>query len=197
MSRLTLLPAIILAACALPGQAAVDLNGLAAAAGRFATRGMQGSQFPLNLDLRLIRGEGDPKGQVLMGTAQDVQSWVLFYNAANTLNATTTPSDVLPAGPRSASVKCTKGVFHDFLTAPAPIPDCKSLDGTWFAVSLDAAVTQLNALGYVRGFSRVEARRPNRPDTPPDLVYVFTCPWERTNVAISATTGALAWYQTF
>lgn len=197
MSSLKLLPAVILTACVVPAQAAVDLNGLAAAAGRFATRGMQGSQFPLALDLRLIRGDGDPKGQVLMATAQDVQNWVLFYNAANTLGAPVTPPDLLPQGPRSASVKCTQGVFHDFLTAPAPIPDCRSLDGTWFAVSLDAAVAQLNALGYVRGFSRVEARRPNRSDTPPDLVYIFTCPWERTNVAISASSGALAWYQTF
>lgn len=191
MSRLKLLPAILLAACSLAAQAAVDLNSLAAAAARYATRGVQGSRLPMSLDLRLMRGESGTDPNVLMNTAQDVQHWTLFYDASYP------DPGPLPKSPRSASVKCTKGVFHDFLTAQEPIPECKSLDATWIPLSLDAAVAQLNAYGYVRGFTRVETRRPERPGVPPDLVYVFTCPLERTLVAISATTGALSWYQMF
>ena len=71
------------------------------------------------------------------------------------------------------------------------------MEFTWLAVSLDGAIAQLNANGYVRGFSQVEVKKPDLPGIADDPVYVFTCPWERAKVAISANNGAFLWYQMF
>jgi hypothetical protein len=60
-------------------------------------------------------------------------------------------------------------------------------------VTLDTAIANLNANGYVRGFSSVELERPDLANWPDDYVYVFTCPWEQRQFAISCQTGAMVW----
>ncbi len=180
---------LLCAAGALSAQVPVDLNGLAAAAQRYANHGVQGQAHPLALDLRLMKGDNGGDPDTLMGRSADVVRWTVFYNARPGLEAL--------AQARSASVKCTRGTFGDFFTSPSPIPDCKSLEATWLAVNLDAAIGQLNANGYVRGFSLVAVKRPQVPGISDEPVYVFTCPWERQEVAISAATGAMVWIQQF
>ena len=142
-----------------------------------------------SLDLRLMKGDGGNVPATLMARAADVQHWSIFYNLAGT--------GTDPDRPRSASLQCTRGQFSDFSTARPAVPDCQSLEDTWVAVTLDSAIAQLNALGYVRGFAGVELKRPDLPGLPADLVYVFDCPWERTYVAISGNTGAEVWYQVY
>ncbi len=189
-------PAMVLlcAAGTLAAQGAVDLNSLASAAKRYASHGLQGTHTPATLDLRLVRGDSGGNPAFLMSKASDVQRWTLFYQAL--YQVPEEAGSVLPR-PRSASVKCTKGVFSDFFLSTPPIPGCKSMEFTWVALSLDAAIASLNANGYVRGFSQVETKRPDGQGYPDELVYVFTCPWERAKVAISGNTGALAWYQMY
>lgn len=187
------LSALLGMACVLSAQAPVDFNSLATAAARFASRRVQGQQHPATLDLRLVRGDNGGNPAVLMSRASDVQRWTLFYNA------TYMEKDPVAGNPlpRSASLKCVRGTFSDFMMSKPPIPDCKTLEETWFATSLDGAIATLNANGYVRGFSQVEVKRPDLAGCPDDCVCVFTCPWERARVAISTTTGALLWYQSF
>lgn len=186
-------PALIFlcAAAGLAAQVGIDPNGLATAAYRYATRGVQGGPHPVSLDLRLLRGDNGGNPNVLMTKATDVTRWTIFY-------------DTQPAGapgpddhPGSASVKCVKGQFGDFFMGRPPVPHCKSLDNTWFAVNLDTAVARLNASGYGRGFSKVELKRTDFQGVSDEAAYVFTCPWERTCVAISAITGTFIWYQMF
>jgi len=187
-------------ACILGAQSSVDLNGLAASAARYVSQSVQGQHDPMNLDLRLIRGDNGGHPETLMSKATDVQRWTIFYNVepkAHVADPTAQEGIVLPPPAHSASVKCTLGLFSDFFLSTPPVPNCHSLENTWLAVSLDGAIAQLNALGYVRGFSKVETRRPNNPGWPDELVYIFECPWERTNVAISCNTGAAVWTQMF
>lgn len=185
---------LLCAAGALAAQGFVDLNSLASAAKRYASHGLQGTHSPATLDLRLVRGDNGANPAYLMSKASDVQRWTLFYEAQ--YQVPEEAGSVLPR-PRSASVKCTRGLFSDFFLSAPPISGCKSMEFTWVAVSLDAAIANLNLHGYVRGFSQVETKRPDANGYPDELVYVFTCPWERAKVAISGNTGALAWYQMY
>jgi hypothetical protein len=73
----------------------------------------------------------------------------------------------------------------------------KSLEYSWVGISLDAAIGQLNALGYVRGFTKVTLERPANPHIPDEYVYVFNCPLERTLVALSTQNGALIWTESY
>lgn len=129
---------------------------------------------------------------MLMQRATDVQRWTIFYDASYKR-----PLTEQAATPRSASVKCVQGMFSDFFMSPETVPDCKSMEYAWLAVSLDSAIAQLNAQGYVRGFSQVDVKNPDQAGIPQGLVYIFTCPWERTRAAISATTGQLSWIQMY
>ena len=181
--------ALALLGAAVAAQAQVDLNTLESSASRFASHGVQGLPGQASLDLRLMKGDGGNVPATLMARAADVQHWSIFYNLAGT--------GTDPDRPRSASLQCTRGQFSDFSTARPAVPDCQSLEDTWVAVTLDSAIAQLNALGYVRGFAGVELKRPDLPGLPADLVYVFDCPWERTYVAISGNTGAEVWYQVY
>jgi hypothetical protein len=183
--------AICVAAGAVSAQA-IDLNGLTLAASRFANGGMQSQPLPLVTDLRLMRGERIDNPSLLMAKATDVQRWTIFYGVSIRAGAT----EVI-AHPQSASLKCTHGHFSDFLLSAPPIPKSKSLENTWFAISLDGAIGQLNAQGYVRGFSKVEVKWPDATGFLDEPVYIFKCPWERADVAISVVTGALVWYQMF
>lgn len=184
----------ILAAAAafapLAAQGPVDLNGLASSADRYLTHKLQASPFPISRELVLMRGDNGGDAAHLMGRTADVKRWTLFYN----VEASGPSSETLP---RSASVKCQQGIFGEYLTSAKPVPYCKSIQDTWLAVNLDSAIQQLNAHGYTRGFSKVEIKRPDRPGFSEELAYVFTCPWERAHVAISASTGAYIWYQAY
>jgi hypothetical protein len=192
MSILKPVMACLFTATTLSAQAPVDLNSLVTAAGQYAVHGLEAQRLPMALDLRLMRGDNGGDPTTLMAEAGDVQRWTVFYDVTYTKPGA---SDVVLA--HSASVKCTKGVFSGFATAAPSIPDCKSLTDTWLAITLDGAIAQLNANGYVRGFSQVETTRPDKPGCPDEMVYVFTCPWERTRVAIAASSGALVWFQAY
>ena len=114
-------PAITLlcAAGALGAQAPVDLNGLAAAAIRYASHGVAGQHNPPALDLRLMRGDNGGDAQHLMAKATDVARWTIFYDASYGK----APAQAELVKPRSASVKCIKGAFTDFFMAEAPVPN--------------------------------------------------------------------------
>jgi|GEM_PF-1151237 len=188
---------ITCATVGLGAQVAVDLNSLTAAAARFASKGFQGQQHGQSLDLHLMRGDNGGNTSWLMTRSADVQRWTLFYDINYENAPANAQTDIVLPAPRSASLKCCRGVFSDFFTSQPPIPNCKSMESTWMALSLDAAIAHLNTQGYQRGFSKVEVKRPDAPGIPGELVYVFTCPWERANVAISASTGAMVWLQMF
>jgi len=206
MSKATwLIPAACLTT-ALAAQSVNDLNGLVSAAGKFVSSGMAASRDPQTLGLHKIVGNYDDKApNTLMGKAADVQHWTFLYkiNAGGPGHkdldeAGTCPQP--PSGPKlhvAVTAECTKGVFHDFRYSAKPVTGFKPLDYTWMAVSLDSAVASLNASGYVRGFTAVSIMRPDRPNWPDDLVYVFSCPFERQDVAISCQTGTLAWTYPF
>jgi len=180
----------------LPAQSTNDLNGLVSVAAHYVSSGMAGTRQPVALALHKVVGDnGALASQFLMSRASDVQHWTFMYriNAAET---SATGPDCLPdkPGPKvSAQAQCTNGVFNSFLLSDKPVVGVKSLENTWVAIPLDGAIQNLNANGYVQGFSSVELVRPDRPNLPDDMAYVFTCPWERRVVAISSQTGALAW----
>jgi len=184
-----MLPALCISLAA-TAQAPADLNGLVAAARGVASQGMHGQKDPGALDLQSILGEGE-NPVILLNTAQDVQHWTLSY-AVKYLG----PPQPQPL-PQTASLDCIRGKFGNFLLSEPPLLGHQSLENTWFAIPLGTAISQLNLNGYQRGFSRVELKRLLQAGVPDEMVYVFTCPWERARVAISANTGSLVWYQMF
>jgi len=194
MFRPKALATLLCASRFLAAQAPVDLNGLSAAAGRYLSLSLQGQEQPLATDLQMMKGEPAGSPPALMARAADVQRWTLFYNLTPRKVGAGSPS--LPVY-HSASLKCIGGQFSDFFLSEPPVPNCKSMETTWMAVSLDGAIAQLNAHGYVQGFSQVLVRRPDAAGYPDEQAYIFTCPLERTLVAISANTGAEIWYQMF
>lgn len=148
---------------------------------------------------------GTRNSPVLMSRATDVQHWTFVYRlgaAAPAPGADSAPADaagegiVLPQH-RAVLAECSRGVFNKFRYSPKPVLGMKSLEYTWVAVSLDNAILNLNANGYIRGFSSVALVRPDSPRVSDEFVYVFNCPWERTNVAISCQTGALTWTEMY
>jgi hypothetical protein len=180
------------AGTAVLAQTAGDLNALASAASRYAAHGVAGTRQPVMLDLREIKGESALLPGALMTKALDIQRWTFFYDAGpNPGDEGAAPE----AASKSASCKCVNSLFSDFHFSPKPIPATKSLEYTWVAVTLDQAIQQLNLQGYVRGFSDVKLMRPDQPDIPDGFVYIFDCPWERTLVAISASSGETTWLE--
>lgn len=207
---------LIPAAClttALTAQSVNDLNGLVSAAGKYVTSGMAASRDPQSLGLCKMVGNYDDKvPNALMTRASEVQHWTFLYRIQSGLpgpgldapvdcpqpptappSAPPTTSAPAPMSHVAVTAECSKGIFHDFRYSSKPVTGLKSLDNTWMAVSLDSAVASLNANGCVRGFTAVSVMRPDLPNWPDELVYVFSCPWERRDVAISCQTGALAW----
>jgi hypothetical protein len=179
----------------LMAQTASDLNGLVSAANHYVSDGMSSSRDPETLALSKIVGDnGGQFPDQLMAKATDVQHWTFLYK----INPATPPAAAPdPAGkPKphlAVQAQCTQGIFNSFRYLGTPVKGVKSLEYTWVAVPLDTAILNLNANGYVRGFSSVALMRPDRANWPDDFVYVFTCPWERREVAISCQTGAMVW----
>jgi hypothetical protein len=193
MSHWRTAAALLLTAGTLGAQAPVDLNSLALAAKTYTSHRLEGPAQAATLDLRLMRGDNGGDPTTLMATAGDVRRWTVFYDATYPK----TETEEVVERPGSASVKCIKGVFSSYQTAKHPIPGVKTMESAWLAVSLDGAIAQLNANGYSRGFSEVSVKRIDQPNITDEPAYVFTCPWERTKVAISCTTGNFIWYQMF
>ena len=179
----------------LAAQTANDLNGLVSAASHFVSNGMAGSRDPQSLALSKVIGNYSTQfPDALMTKATDVQHWTFLYNfSKHADDADPQAPDAKPAPHLSVQAECTSGVFNNFRYSSKPVTRVKSLEFTWVAVSLDNAIANLNANGYMRGFSSVELQRPNIPNWPDEFVYVFNCPWERREVAISCQTGAMAW----
>jgi len=195
---------VVFAGGALVAQTANDLNGLASAAAHYVSSGMAGSRDPQPLELNRISGDnGAPGSGLLMSRATDVQHWIFLYRLGGTPPAATdsAPTDpggiVLPKPHKAVLAECTQGVFNHFRYSAEPVAGMKSLEYTWVAVSLDNAILNLNANGYIRGFASVALIRPDNPHVSDDFVYVFNCPWERRNVAISCQNGALLWTEAY
>jgi hypothetical protein len=176
-------------------QSATDLNGLITAAAHYVSNGMSGARDPETLALSRIVGDyGSQFPDVLMTKATDVQHWTFLYKVETTPGpAGTQDPDAKPKPHRAVQAECTRGVFNQFKYSSSPVTGVKSLEFTWVAVSLDNAILNLNANGYLRGFSSVTMERPDLPNWPDDYVYVFTCPWERRQVAISCQDGTMVW----
>jgi hypothetical protein len=174
-------------------QGATDLNGLVTAAAHYVSSGMSGAHDPQTLALsKIIGNNGSQTPEFLMTKATDVQHWTFLYKISDIPAAAQDP-DAKPKPRVTVQAECTQGVFGDFRYSSTPVKNAKSLEFTWVAVPLDGAIANLNANGYVRGFSSVEMLRPDMANWPDDYVYVFTCPWERREVAISCQTGAMVW----
>ena len=176
-------------------QTANDLNGLATAAAHYVSNGMAGARDPESLALSKIVGNYSTQfPNALMTKATDVQHWTFLYNFSKPARQEElSDPEAKPEPHRSVQAECTQGVFNNFHYSSKLVTHVKSLEFTWVAVSLDNAILNLNANGYIRGFSSVELQRPNLANWPDDFVYVFNCPWERREVAISCQTGALTW----
>jgi len=184
---------LVCASTSLLAQSTNDLNGLVSVAAHYVSSGVAGTHTPMVLSLNKIVGDnGSGTPEFLMTKATDVQHWTFLYrtNAARPEDAS---PDAKPKLHPTAQAECSLGVFKNFHFSDKPITGTKSLEDTWVAVSLDNAILNLNANGYIRGFSGVSMQRPDLPNWPDEYVYVFTCPWERRKVAISCQTGALTW----
>ena len=184
----------------LSAQALGDLNGLITSASHYVHTGMAGTPKPMPLELVKISGDYGAPEEVLMNRSVDVQHWRFIYRIdlkdAATLETAPEADDAkgpLPKPHRSVSADCTHGLFGQYKYSPSAALDCKTLENTWIGIPLEDAINQLKALGYVRGFTKVTLVRPYDKNLPDEYVYIFTCPWERTKVAISTQTGALAW----
>jgi hypothetical protein len=189
-----IVPILCVSSAAL-AQAAIDLNGLVSVAGQYVSSGMSGAHDPETLVLNKINGDmGSQFPDMLMSKASDVQHWTFLYRISPGLPTIPPTDPPSPSQPHTAVLaECTQGVFNSFHFSDSQITGLKSLQYTWVAASLDTAILNLNANGYVRGFSSVALMRPDLPNFPDEFVYVFNCPWERREVAISCQTGALAW----
>lgn len=186
---------IVCASSAMLAQTANDLNGLVSAAANYVSSGMSGSHDPQTLALSKISGNsGSVFPDVLMTKATDVQHWTFLYRI-NTGHPKDEASlqDPAPQTHTAVMAECTQGIFNNFRYSGTPVTGVKSLQFTWVAVSLDNAILNLNANGYVRGFSTVDLMRPDITGFPDEYVYVFNCPWERRECAVSCQTGALVW----
>lgn len=194
MNPIKWLVPIVCASTSLLAQATGDINSLVSAAAHYVSTGVAGPNSPATLALsRIVGNNNNPK--YLMAKATDVVHWTFLYQITNPEPEGSPQPKPLPH--RSAQAECTKGIFSNFHYSDQPIKGVKSLEFTWAAITLDSAIGTLNANGYVRGFSSVELQRPDLANWPDDYVYVFTCPWERQEVAISCQTGALAWTYAF
>ena len=184
----------------LSAQALGDLNGLITSASHYVSHGLGGGAHTTPLELCKIAGDSGDQEGTLMNRSVDVQHWRFLYRIDVGKDATLAdapePEAKRPAPiPKHHSVTadCTKGVFSGFKYSPAIVTDAKTLENTWIGVPLEDAIDQLKANGYVRGFTKVLLARPANPALPDDYVYIFNCPVEHTQVAISTQTGALAW----
>lgn len=187
---------VLWAGAVLSAQSASDLNGLVTAANHYVSSGMAGAHDPQTLALSTLAGDsGSPLPDLLMTTATDVQHWTFRYKITNAGPLPPSDGAAAPGAEPHLAVlaDCTRGVFNSFRYSSTPVTGVKSLEYTWVAVPLDLAIANLNANGYVRGFSGVELIRPDVSGFPDELVYVFNCPWERRKVAISCQTGAVSW----
>jgi hypothetical protein len=174
-------------------QSATDLNGLVSAAAHYVSSGVSGGRSSQALDLHKVTGTyGEAAPDVLMTKAADVQRW-LFQYRIDPSRAETPDPDGKPARHVAAQAQCDRGIFNGFKYLDQKISGTKSLEYTWVAVPLDTAINQLNLNGYVQGFTKVEVLRPDLPGWSDEMVYLFNCPLERREVAISCQTGALAW----
>ena len=187
---------ILCSSGALFAQTLGDLNGLIAGASHYVSRGMAGTHDPKPLEICKIIGENGGQPEVLMTRSVDVVHWNFLYRI-DVRQGAAGEEEATPKPHHSVSVECNRGVYGNFKYSPAMITGVKSLENTWIGVSLGDAIEQLNNLGYVRGFSKVTLARPLNPALPDEYVYVFNCPWERTEVAISTQTGALTWRMTY
>ena len=180
----------------LMAQSATDLNGLVSAAAHYVSDGMSSVRDPETLALsKIVGNNGGQFPGLLMARAADVQHWTFLYKIAPATPPQADPQapDPKPTPHLSVQAECTQGVFGGFRYLATPVKGVKSLEYTWVAVTLDTAIANLNANGYVRGFSSVELERPDLANWPDDYVYVFTCPCEQRQVAISCQTGAMVW----
>ena len=184
---------IICSSGALFAQSLGDLNGLIAGASHFVSRGMAGTHDPQPLEICKIIGENGGQPDLLMTRSVDVVHWNFLYRIDNVKATGEEENAPAPKPHRSVSVECNRGVFGNFKYSPSLITGVKSLESTWIGISLGDAIAQLNNTGYIRGFSKVTLMRPLNPAVPDEYVYVFDCPWERTQVAISTQTGDLSW----
>lgn len=186
---------VVCASTFLAAQSVADINSLEAVASHYVSGGMASSHDPQALNLCKVAGDaGGPIPGLLMGKAADVQHWTFLYRiATGQAGAQEDPSAPSAEPHRSVLAECTEGVFGNFRYSPDSVSGLKSLDNTWVAVPLDAAISSLVAIGYPWGFDRVAIIRPDGGSLSDDMVYVFDCPTVRQEVAVSCQTGALAW----
>jgi hypothetical protein len=175
--------------CGLPAQAVNDLNSLVLQADRFIGRNLEpAARKPLSL-FRLYGTRGSDS-EAPMTKAVDIGAWSLVYQAGGALLG-----PPLPPGDsgRSVNVRFEKGLFTRAEWSPLPVFDCRSLEGAWFTVSLDAAIQELRRSGHAKGFDSLAVMRPLHPRYPDECTFVFKCISDRAFVGISARTGKVLW----
>ena len=182
---------ILAASGTLMAQTLGDLNGLTSTASRYVNHGLGGTHGRMAPELCKINGDNGGNDSILMTRSTDVVHWTFRYQLGASVTEEQAP-DKLPEH-NSLTVQSKRGIFGDFKYSPDKVMDAKSVEYAWIGISLGDAIRQLNYNGYSRGFSAVTLMRPADPKMPDEYVYVFTCPWERTRVAVSTQTGALTW----
>jgi hypothetical protein len=192
MSSIRWILPVLCASAALSAQSLGDLNSLVDSAAKYLHHGLQGTQHPLTPELCKISGDSGSADE-LMSRSIDVVHWKFLYRID-----VGGQTEVIPDKPkRSIITECKRGVFGGLQYSTAPVTDAKTLENTWIGISLDDALVQLRARGYTRGFSKVTLARPSSPDLPDEYVYVFDCPLERSQVAISTQDASLVWTATY
>jgi len=199
-SALWLVPAL-LASTSLFSQSMGDLNGLLGGASSYVHQGLASTHFTESLQLAKVTADNGGDAAHLMTRGVDAVHWNFFYrivtkpevDLAADQDAAKPKPKPKPRVHHAVLAECSRGIYGGFKYSPILITDVKPLENTWIAIAMDDAIAQLNANGYVRGFSEVELMRPSYPNVPDEYVYVFNCPWERAKVAISSQTGALTW----
>jgi hypothetical protein len=181
---------LLAALCAtgtLLAQTVGDLNGLTQAAAKYVSHGLAGNHDGSTLELYRVIGNCDSPEPALLGRGIDVTHWAFQYK-------------VVPFRPGAEAAPhlqvvadCNRGIFGNFGYSDAMVTDARSIEFTWVAISLDEAITQLKKHGYTKGFKKVTLMRPMNPNFPDEYVYIFECPADGKNVAISTQTGVLSW----
>jgi hypothetical protein len=169
------------------GQTLGDLNGLAQAAGKYVSHGLSSAHDASSLELYRIIGDRDVPEPALLGRGVDVTHWNFQYK-------------VVPFRPGAAAephkqvlADCNRGIFENFAYSDSMVTDARSLEFTWIAISMDDAIAELKKHGYTHGFRKVTLMRPMNPNIPDEYVYIFECPLDHRNVAVSTQSGELSW----
>jgi hypothetical protein len=163
-----------------------DFQGFVQRAEAFVASQASGGEG-LAFSLCKVTGTSADSPWTPMQRADEVQNWKFVYRLGEE-----------PAlRGRSLFVLYADGQFQEARKSCVPVMGSRAMDKTRVAVSLEEAIQKLNQAGFTSGFTEVSLFRPMHPAYPDEPTFVFYCQDGKTNVGISAQTGALLWKEVF